>query len=59
MTPSIELQSSVKTDHRGHVVLGDSLGELLLGDVEVVNVSGMMFAGIRKSGFGRWVRSKH
>ena len=52
MSSAIKLQSSMETNHRGHVVLGDSLGQLLLGNVEVVNVGGVVLAVVELHDLG-------
>ena len=56
---AVKFQRRAEGNDGGNVAFGRRLRALFLRHVEVVNVSGMMFAGIRKSGFGRWVRSKH
>merc|ERR1719333_2080570 len=52
MSSAIKLQSSMETNHRGHVVLGDSLGRLLLGNVEVVDVGGVVLAVVELHDLG-------
>ena len=47
MTTTIGLDCSLETDGSGHVVLGHSLGQLLLGDIEIVDVCGVMLAVVK------------
>ena len=44
VSSTVELQRSMETNHRGDVLLGHGLGQLLLGHVEVVDVGGVVLA---------------
>ena len=44
MTSTIELESSLQTDHGADVILSHGLGQLLLGDIEVVDVGLVVLA---------------
>ena len=52
VSSTIELQGSMETNHRGHVVLSDSLGQLLLRHIEVVDVGGVVLAVVELHDLG-------
>ena len=47
MSTTIELDRSLEANSRGHIMLGHSLGQLLLGNIEVVDVCGVVFAVVK------------
>merc|ERR1719384_2010763 len=52
VTSTIKLQSSIQTNHCRDVILSDSLSQLLLGNVEVVNVGGVVLAVVELHDLG-------
>ena len=52
VSSTVKLQGSMETNHRGHVVLGHSFGQLLLGHVEVVDVGGVVLAVVELHDLG-------
>ena len=52
MSSTIKLQGSMETNHRGHVFLSDSLSQLLLSNVEVVDVGGVVLAVVELHDLG-------
>lgn len=44
---TIELDRSLEANGSGHIMLGHSLGQLLLGNIEIVDVCGVVAAVVK------------
>ena len=56
MSATIELDRSLETNGRGYVGLGHSLGQFLLGDIEIVDVGCVVFAVVELHYLGTYHR---